>query len=323
MCLAVLDGDGASLRLPKDCELQTIPDMGCSVVWMAEHKPSIFTAQRASAARSLLRFQKALEDIAPGTRMLAGTLSGIVYGHDRSEAIASFRASADEVRQALGEFGCERQFQISVGWDVAEAIAHVRSLDSSGAAAVTSEDALVAEIDRLIARARASVDVLFDEHIKPEIVGQSLLPYDGHGDALRRVVHLDASGEDRLFTALEAFDNALFLEARIQLAGPLPAISFAHVDLLSIDQDRSLKARKRLALGESFTVDDVSRAFKAAAFSAHSDTATGETANSSGSDLNQLKADRNLLQALVAGTADGEAPPRFLWQVDGEGGYPL
>jgi len=333
--LALVEGAAADQNLPAYCAAfdvllpQSLGQDSWSAIWISEQKPSIFSNARAASAKALLRYQQALELFDSSTKLLAGNLAATVAEGERVSASAALAAHADMIAPQLAAYGGRRQFQVALSWHVPDVLAYAQAQmaivpqavvggSAMMAAKPSSEAELVAEVDKLLANSRADVDSLFKHHIAPVVQEQSLLPYDGHSDGLRRVLMINAADEDKLFAAFEAFDAEMFVPAKIQLAGPLPAISFAHLTVVPHDMAQVQAAERQLGLDDDYSAADVDSAYKKTLFTVHEDV-VGVDHASAQSDLGPLQAARQLLKANAAAKASaqatGQGTSSYLWQV--------
>lgn len=297
-CLAVVEGSDTLASLPSNCRTETYSDLNLSLIW-APHKKKMWSpGGQKTMASALLDYQRLLETVQKGVRILPGQFGKPLSDQLRKDATASLAAFETALRHALSNFGHLRQYQISLGWSVPDVLKLMQQNGTGTQTSVQSQDALQDHIDGLIQTARAKAGDLFDRHITPMCQDTSTLPHDGHEDGLRRVVLIEASQEDALFKALEAFDADLFTETKIQMAGPLPALSFACVVPARFYKPEIDGALARLGLTKDFTEDALQAAFKAKAFASHADTAQTHQAhpqNGYSSDLAALKEDRDQL----------------------------
>jgi hypothetical protein len=85
------------------------------------------------------------------------------------------------------------------------------------------------------------------------------------------VVMIRPGGRDALEAALARIGAALPGEPRIRCVGPLPALSFAAIELKSADVSALARARDLLDVAPSASLDALKSAFRARAKAAHPD----------------------------------------------------
>ncbi|MGF1454732.1 MAG: GvpL/GvpF family gas vesicle protein [Alphaproteobacteria bacterium] len=234
------------------------------------------------------------------------------------ERIRTFLDSCGrDLRQPLDQYGSLIQFEVMVSWSVVDAIEQLRAdgliglkfgqgrehdLETARAlkAAVEGHRCGLTERIRTMLAA-VSLDVIETPRMEETVVANFTC-------LLRRADELS------LDAALKAFDRETGGRLKIRCIGPLPACSFAAVEVEEADFRTVDAARRRLRLAETVTMEDLKRAYRRAVKHLHPDTNPGGEAVSE--DMARLRdaynllcrvADGQLRRPIVAPTTDQPA----------------
>jgi hypothetical protein len=242
-----------------------------AVLWPAVARRSLLRALSRTAVVERLRLRQVLLerllDIAQVLPALPGaTMTG-------EEAARMLRCNAALVRQAAQTLGARMQYQVTVSWSPAAALARFRDApelapagrgDPAGAALRTAEGAERLRM-RLGAAFRADLAAATEDHLGLPCVGPETL--------VNTAVLLSRSGVPALESALERIDAVWTDGLSIRMVGPLPPVSFASLRIERIPCARLRTAAAALGLDDP--AQDPEPAFRRAVLRLHPDVSGG------------------------------------------------
>jgi hypothetical protein len=243
---------------------------GLAAVCATPRAPSLWRG-RAHPLETLLDVQRLIELAAAEGAFVAAAPGAEIAGP--AEALAALGEDLSPFADILARFGLSREHQISVTWDAratlrafAErdapelALAQVLGRDRFGAAIA---DAMGAERRRL---GDWALNLLQD-------AAEDLLALPTRDDdqIVNVVAMIAPDGQARLDGALERIDAALPGEPRVRCVGPLPAMSFAVIEVKRADEKALAQARRLLDVAPSASLDALKGAFRQLAKTAHPD----------------------------------------------------
>lgn len=216
---------------------------------------------RKSGLKDLVRIQRILEALLPHGPLLAtrpGTRA------DRPEIRTVLRAEQDNLLEALRAFGTDVQYQITVLWDgtavLTNAAADETLRTAVAAAAGGDADGRAAMLTHL-RTLRDGLQAQLRDLIAPVVIESQILPLDGEEMVANLTVRIRRGGETALEEALASLDALLPGNSRIRLIGPLPALSFAAVNLEHIDTATIDEARTLLGVRDTATLAELRAAY--------------------------------------------------------------
>ncbi len=243
---------------------------GLAAVCATQRPPSLWRG-RAHPLEKLLDVQRLIELAAAEGRFVAAAPDAEISGP--AEALAALGEDLAPFVEILARFGLSREHQITVTWDAratlrvfAErdapelALARARGRDRFGAAIA---DAMGAERRRL---GDWALSLLHD-------AAEDLLALPTRDDdqILNAVALTARDGQARLDAALARIEAALPGEPRVRCVGPLPAMSFAVIELKRADEKALAQARRLLDVTPTASLDALKDAFRQLAKTAHPD----------------------------------------------------
>ncbi|MGC2775951.1 MAG: GvpL/GvpF family gas vesicle protein [Bradyrhizobium sp.] len=258
-----------------DVETRTVQADGLAALLVRSKASSWRVLRRSRAAlRSMLSAQRILEAAAMYGPLLPAR-PGTLIRND-AEAYMLLSSQRQYLAEGLRRHGKSRQFQITITWDPAAALAARRDhADVVAAAAVGANGAAggaALMIHRFMSDQRATFEIEATRALAAASEDMIALPVD-EPDMLTNAVVLIAPGaEPELERTLEALDRSLRGRNLIRLIGPLPPVSFAAVSIERPSRDRISAARRLLGVGDASKTCDLRRAYLDVARAHHPDT---------------------------------------------------
>ena len=239
-----------------------------AAICACEVRPKMAGAHRLER---LLDVQRLMETAAAEGPFVAAAPGAEIEGPD--EALRALGEDLDPYAAILRRFGRAREFQITIAWD---ARATLRAVAERAAPelAVARRLGRVPFGEAIAASMQAERRRLADEilHILHEAAEDVLALPTGDDDQIANIVAMiGPEGQGRLDAALERIDAQLPGDPRIRCVGPLPAMSFAVIDLKRADARALARARDLLGVTRSASLDALKSAFRASAKTAHPD----------------------------------------------------
>ncbi len=224
------------------------------------------------ALHRLRLYQMVLESAMAFIPVLPAKFETRINGADRVRTF--LRSCGREIKGPLEQYGNLIQFEVMVSWSVVEAIAQLRDegligmkfgegADQDREAALVLKNAIEGQRRTLTERIRTvlsgvSLDLTETTRIEETVVANFTC-------LLRREDELS------LDAVLSAFDRETGGTLRIRCVGPLPACSFAAVEVATADFRSVDAARRRLRLEPTVTPEDLKRAYRQAVKELHPD----------------------------------------------------
>lgn len=226
---------------------------------------------RAHPLDKPLDVQRLIELAAAEGPFVAAALGAEISGP--AEALAALGEDLAPFAQILARFGLSREHQITVTWDAratlrafAErdapelALARAMGRDRFGAAIA---DAMGAERRRLGDWAQSLLHAAAEDLLA--------LPPRDDDQIVNLVAMIAPGGRARLDGALQRIAAALPGAPRVRRVGPLPAMSFAVIELKRADENALAQARRLLDVTPAASLDTLKSAFRQLAKLAHPD----------------------------------------------------
>jgi hypothetical protein len=247
---------------------------GLAALQVKAEKTGIFTTRKAALEQVLL-FQRQLE-----AAQVAGPVVPAAFANpllDDTEALRVMAVGHARLSQALEMFAGVKQYQITVSWNPAIAIAHCATQDDFKVALTQAgEDAASrgAAIKALMEGARARLGAAAIGKLRAASSQLLQEPLGSETMILNVVVLVETAKEAAFDAALEDVD-ASFPDLAIKQLGPLPPVSFAS---LTIERPKLQDiARAKLALNiDAVEADALKAAYRNAMKQAHPDMAGGD-----------------------------------------------
>lgn len=249
---------------------------GLAALQVVAEKPGIFTTRNAVLEQELL-FQRQLE-----AAHLAGPLVPAVFANpllDETEALRVMAVGHARFKEALEIFAGVKQYQITVSWNPAIAIAHCTTQPDFQAALSQAGDdnaSRGAVIKALMEGTRARVGATAAEKLRAASSQLMLEPLGSETMILNLVVLVESNKEAAFDAALKDVD-ASFPDLVIKHLGPLPPVSFASVTIERPKLQDIAKAKLTLNI-DAVEAEALKSAYRNAMKLAHPDMAGGTQA---------------------------------------------
>lgn len=180
-----------------------------------------------------------------------------------------------DLAEPISQYGDLIQFDVSVCWSVIDAIEQLRQTGivglKFGASAEQNRQAALVLKEAVEGHRKALM-----ERIRMVIQGVSLdmieVPRTDETVVAAFTILLRRADEIALDRVLESFDRETGGSLRIRCVGPLPACSFAAVEVGAMDSRAIEAARRRLNLRETVTAQEIKQAYREAVRAVHPDT---------------------------------------------------
>ncbi|CCD94532.1 putative gas vesicle synthesis protein, GvpF/L-like [Bradyrhizobium sp. ORS 375] len=232
---------------------------------------------RAALRSSMLTAQRILEAAAMHGPLLPARPGTVI--RSRAEASRLLQSQHRPLAEALRLHGRSRQFQVTISWDPAAALAARRHHQVLVAVtrAEAGADSLATRIHDFMSAEQAAFEAGAMRALATVAQDVMALPVDQPDMLINAVVLLAPGAEPALEHALEELDRQLPGDNRIRLIGPLPAISFAAVAIDRPSRARTVAARRLLGVGEAAEPSDLRRAYLGIARAHHPDSRASPT----------------------------------------------
>ncbi len=273
---------------------------GLAAVVTSTPQGRLWHNRQRKALHRLRFYQTVLESVMTFLPILPARFETRMAGTER---IRTFLDSCgQDLRSPLDQYGSLIQFEVLVSWSVVDAIEDLRAqgliglkFGKGGEHDLETAHALKAAVEGhrrgLTDRIRTvlsavSLDVIETPRMEETVVANFTC-------LLRRADELS------LDAALKTFDRETGGRLKIRCIGPLPACSFAAIEVEEADLRRVQDARRRLHLEETVTLEDLKRAYRRAVKGLHPDANPGGDAVSE--EMVQLRDAYNLLCRVADG----------------------
>ncbi len=229
-----------------------------------------FFQTRKEALSDILQFQRQLEAAHGAGTLVPGAFANPLI--DETEALRVLAVGHARFTEALATFDGVRQYQVTIGWNPAIALAHCATQAPFQAAlskvgpdkkirGAAIRDLMEAERARLGAAAMAKLKAASLALMQEPLQGETMLA---------NLVVLVKRTEEALFdTALEEVD-ASFPDLAIKQLGPLPPVSFAAIQIERPRAQDIAKAKLTLSL-DAVEAEALKAAYRNAMKTAHPD----------------------------------------------------
>ena len=248
---------------------------GLAAVCATPRAPSLWRG-RAHPLEKLLDEQRLMELAAAEGAFVAAAPGAEISGP--AEALAALGEDLKPFAHILARYGRSREHQITVTWD---ARATLRAFAERDAPELALARALGRDrFGRAIAEAMGAERRRLGEwalSVLQEAADDVLaLPTRDDDQIVNAVAMIAPDGQFRLDAALERIDAALPGEPRVRCVGPLPAMSFAVIELKRADEKALAQARSLLDVAPTASLDTLKTAFRHLAKTAHPDAGGDE-----------------------------------------------
>ena len=303
LALVLEDAAETIVQTNNSLNLLAVSNGTLATVWLPQAKKKTFESDQKYKIRALVSFQQALEKCQIAGTLLPGSFGCLL--DDPEETKHTLTAFADDLTQKLETYGAKRQFQLSMKWPTQEVLAFEKQASSTNPQP-TDKAAIAAEVERLIDNARHRAFDLLTKSLK-DLPHETLsLPAEDLSIGMNVMTLIDGNQEPAFDNAIEAFDEALPYDPRISLQGPLPACSFASIDICPFNSSDAKAAADALGIDLPADRETVAKAFQKTAYASHPDQAQAtENGEAEAVDLTALKIHRTFLYDLAQATAAG------------------
>ncbi len=273
---------------------------GLAAIVASSPRGPFWQGRQRRALYRLRFYQTVLESLMGFMPILPARFETRMAGNDKVRTF--LHTCGRDLRSPLEQYGSLIQFEVLVSWSVVDAIEQLRSDGLIGLkfgqgetqdqeAALALKAAVEGHRRALTDRIRTmltgvSLDVIETPRIEDTVVSNFTC-------LLRRADEL------ALDAALKAFDRETGGRLRIRCIGPLPACSFAAVEVEAADFSSVEAARRRLRLDQTVRLEDVKRAYRQAVKALHPDANPRGVAVSE--EMAQLRDAYNLLSRIAEG----------------------
>ncbi len=246
---------------------------GLAALQVKGEKAGLFTAKK-KALEAILQFQRRLE-----AAQIAGPVIPAAFANpllDGTEALRVLAVGHHRLSEALQVFDGVRQYQITVSWNPAIAMAHQATQPAFQAAMSTvAGDAATrgAAIRNLMEAARTELGAAAVARLRGASVQLAQEPLGSENMVANAVVLVEKAREAAFDAALEDID-ASFPDLAIKQLGPLPPVSFASIVIERPKAQDIAKAKLVLKI-DALEADTLKTAYRNAMKAAHPDMAGG------------------------------------------------
>ena len=271
---------------------------GLAALQVKGEKAGLFTAKK-KALEAILQFQRQLE-----AAQVAGPVIPAAFANpllDDTEALRVLAVGHHRLSEALQVFDGVRQYQITVSWNPAIAVAHQAAqpaFQAAMAAATGDAAARGAAFRNLMEATRSELGAAAVTRLRGASLRLAQEPLGSENMITNAVVLVEKTREAAFDTALEDID-ASFPDLAIKQLGPLPPVSFAS---LVIERPRAQDiAKAKLVLKiDTLEADALKTAYRNAMKAAHPDMAGGDLGHAT-SITNAYRLLQRLDEANMAG----------------------
>lgn len=261
-----------------DTETCTVEAAGLAALMVrSEDSAWRFLRPTRTALKSLLHAQRMLEAAARFGPVLPARPGSEI--RDEAEARRLLGGQRQRLAEALQRHGSSRQFQITISWDPAAALAARRDRAELAAAAAVGARGAGGEAAQMIQRFMSDEKTAFEVRARRAFgaVAEDVitLPVDGPDMLINAAVLLKPGAEADLERTLEALDSGMPGDNRIRLIGPLPPVSFAAIAIERPSRDQIAAARRVLGLRTATEPRHLRRAYLDTARAHHPDSGAG------------------------------------------------
>ena len=248
---------------------------GIAALLVKGEKAGLFTT-RKKALEGVLQFQRQLE-----AALVAGPIVPAAFANpllDEIDALTVLAVGHQRFTEALQVFHTVRQYQITVSWNPATAIAHCAAhADFAAAMRDVPADAMArgAAIRDFMETARSKLGLEMIARLKGAAVELAQEPLGSDTMITNAVVLVDMNREAAFDAALEQID-ASFPDLAIKQLGPLPPVSFASLVIERPKAQDIVKAKLTLAI-DVLDQNTLKAAYRHAMKAAHPDVAKDST----------------------------------------------
>jgi hypothetical protein len=273
--------------------IESVEALGMAALLLPDAAPRLpWLKTRKAEMGGLLAFQKLLEATVGVAPLLPAA-----FGSERIDpfqALALLTAHARAISEALAETGGHVQFQIEVSWNPQTALGRLKADGAFDSLRTVDRRALGLAVQTRMEAERSVLGDRFFGLLSGAGRDTLRLPLAGEKMLLNAAVLIDRAGEPALDAAVTAIDAAL-PDLSVRYLGPLPAVSFASIAILSPSEGSLARARVVLGVAADAAPDAIKRAYREAMRIAHPDHG--------GSDHGEAAAALSAAHALAARAA--------------------
>jgi hypothetical protein len=292
----------ASIGMIAGERVMAVSALGLSAILVQRKRPFLQLAlSKKAELEGLVQNQRLLEGLLGFGPLLAAPQAPQI--ESEADALGLIAAHAKRLRDGLAEFGSHLQFQISVKLDPAKALAALKQDPEIKAALAGGGLALR---DVMVARRDAMAEEA-SRLLKTGCLDSLSLPGEGEDMLVNMVVMIARDGEPALDAAVNAIDAMMSDALSIRYVGPLPALSFAAINIEEPNEREVTAALKRFGLTGLGTPQDTRAAYIATMRRDHPDLQESATDSSGHASAYQLlmrlaEAEQELRQSGATGT---------------------
>ena len=247
---------------------------GLAALQVKGEKAGFFTAKK-KALEAILQFQRQLE-----AAQVTGPVIPAAFANpllDDTEALRVLAVGHQRLSEALQVFGGVHQYQITVSWNPAIAMAHQAAQPAFQAAMAQNSGDMAARgttIRNLMEATRSGLGQAFLARLGSASLKLAQEPLGSENMITNAVVLVEKAKEAAFDAALEDID-ASFPDLAIKQLGPLPPVSFASLVIERPKAQDIAKAKLVLKI-DAFEADTLKTAYRNAMKAAHPDMAGGD-----------------------------------------------
>lgn len=294
-------------------EVYTVGEGGQQAVVSEIARPSLAGLERAEVIKHLTAHQRVLETVQQDFPVLPARFGTILP--DKERVLALLRRGAAVIAPALEAYAGKQQFEVVVLWDLAqvfdmiaadEQIAALKAqIAAKGPASSADDRVLVGQLVHAALqqrRALLSQDVVAQlRDLAADVIVNPLM-----NDSMVANIALlvDETRRDVLDARLDELDAQYGGRLQIRCVGPLPAYSFATLEVQAPSFEAVDAARRELGLPEATSLARLKSAFRTLATQHHPDLNPGD--ESAAARMDAVTNAYRLLAAIAQAQAPAE-----------------